>query len=213
MQIALMLGCGHSEVKRKIVAPTSAPESETRWITVDFVESARPTVLFDLEELGMVPIPQVPYGEVDEIHAYEVLEHIGRQGDFRSFFRHFNGLWDILKPGGLLIGSCPSHDSLWAWGDPGHTRLVTPQSFAYLTRNHYAARAEKWIDASSDYRDFVRGKWWIVRHSEVTKATAEDSGHFLFALEKEVVTCPECDGSGSTDDNLDCPKCFGSGKA
>jgi SAM-dependent methyltransferase len=58
----------------------------------------------------------------DEIHAYEVLEHIGKQGDWMRILREWSEWWRILKPGGHLYASSPLWSSEWAWGDPGHTQ-------------------------------------------------------------------------------------------
>ena len=44
----------------------------------------------------------------DEIHAYEVLEHVGKQGDYIFFFAQFSDLYRILKPNGLLVAMSPS---------------------------------------------------------------------------------------------------------
>jgi hypothetical protein len=91
-------------------------------------------------------------GSMDEIHAYEVLEHIGRQGDVEGFFKEFQGYWEILRPGGALIGSVPAWDSQWAWGDPGHTRVIPPGTFAFLSQAEYEGQVGK--TNMSDYRRF-----------------------------------------------------------
>jgi len=49
----------------------------------------------------------------DEVHAYEVLEHLGRQGDYRSFFATFANIYRVLVPGGLLLATVPSRYSGW----------------------------------------------------------------------------------------------------
>jgi hypothetical protein len=111
----------------------------------------------------------------DEIHAYEVLEHFGTQGDFRGLFSTFREFWRILRDGGLLIGTCPSINSKWAWGDPGHTRVITHSTLCFLTRGHYDQLGDT---SSSDYREFVDPFWWEIQHSQ------DDDKNFIFALRK-----------------------------
>lgn len=71
----------------------------------------------------------------DEVHAYEVLEHLGSQGDHRSFFAHFGNIHRVLVANGLLFASVPSRFSPWLWGDPSHRRAITPESLAFLSQD------------------------------------------------------------------------------
>jgi DNA modification methylase len=88
----------------------------------------------------------------DEIHAYDVLEHTGQQGDWRFFFAQWSEFWRILKPNGLFFGKCPTYDSEWAWGDPGHTRIISPASLVFLDQNQYIEQVGK--TAMTDYRPY-----------------------------------------------------------
>lgn len=99
-------------------------------MTCDMNADHSPDVIHNLE---LVPYPW-PTNHFDEVHGYEVLEHLGQQGDFRSFFAQFQEIWRILKPGGYLCGTSPAVGSPWLWGDPGHTRAIQPESFAYLNQ-------------------------------------------------------------------------------
>ncbi len=116
-----------------------------------------PDVVHDLEAL---PYPW-PDDTFDEVHAYEVLEHLGRQGDFRSFFGQFQELWRILKPGGYLCGTSPAVGSPWLWGDPGHTRVIQPQSFVYLDQEQYQKQVDdpRSRTAMTDYRFCYSGNF------------------------------------------------------
>lgn len=86
----------------------------------------------------------------DEIHAYEVLEHIGVQGSARSFFGSFEPIYHALKPDGFLCGTVPSIHSPWLWADPGHRRVITAGTLSFLDR------AQPLAPPSSDYRDLNR---------------------------------------------------------
>ncbi len=191
MQRALMLGSGGKPPKRKLAIETSAPQEETEWTTLDVLESAKPDVLFDLNwlhrrESGGVTLlgyrnNMLPFGnkEFDEIHAYEVLEHVGQQGDWRGFFREFREYWRILKPGGSLIGTSPGRDSAWTWGDPGHTRVICLEPLAFLQKDHYTHLETGKPVNTTDYRAYIDPCWWLLQTAEQA-----DADTFRFCLEK-----------------------------
>jgi len=114
--------------------------------TLDINPAHHPDVVWDLREKPW------PFDDdtFDEVHAYEVLEHLGRQGDAEAFFSDFSEIWRILKPGGHLLGTSPSAGSPWLWGDPGHTRAIIPESFIFLCQDEYENQVGK--NAMSDYR-------------------------------------------------------------
>lgn len=86
--------------------------------------------------MTVLPLP-IEDNTFEEIHAYEVLEHTGQQGDWRFFFAQFSEFWRIMKPGGMLFGTSPSFSSPWAWGDPGHTRIISQQCLIFLVQTEY----------------------------------------------------------------------------
>lgn len=143
----LLLGCGPD--RRKRLKPEFAKEQWTNLVTLDINEAFNPDVVHDLNEL---PWP-FQDDEFDEIHAYEVLEHFGQQGDFRSFFAHFEEMWRILKPGGHLMASTPSWDGVWAWSDPGHTRIISEGTIHFLNQDHYGQSD----NPMTDYRFCYKG--------------------------------------------------------
>lgn len=122
----LLIGCGSTRDKR--LFPPGRPRDWEGLVTCDMNADHSPDVVHDLES---VPYPW-PDDTFDEVHAYEVLEHLGRLGDFRSFFAQFQELWRILRPGGYLCGTSPAEGSPWLFGDPGHTRVISPQTFSFL---------------------------------------------------------------------------------
>ena len=93
----------------------------------------------------------------DEIHCYECIEHFGKQGDYVSFFAFFSEIHRILKPGGSFYASVPSWDSEWAWGDPGHVRVVTPGSLLFLEQVNYG-RPD---NPMTDYRDIYKADFKV----------------------------------------------------
>lgn len=102
--------------------------------TLDLDPTAKPDVVWDLNRL---PLP-FDNDVFDEVHAIDVLEHLGRQGDWRQWFAMFDEFYRILKPSGTFQCLAPRFDSVWAMGDPGHTRIITEQQLFYLHRPAYA---------------------------------------------------------------------------
>ena len=149
---SLLLGCGNS--RKKQIIPPGAPKEFDELVTVDITDCGADIVC----DLDYLPYP-FKDEEYDEIHAYEVLEHTGDQGDERFFFRQFNELWRTLKPDGYLCLSVPLWNGKWAWGDPGHRRVFTPDTFSFLEERHYDQLG---VTSCADYRHLIEGYWKIV---------------------------------------------------
>lgn len=126
----LLIGAGSSKL---LSVPTPLFHVKPILTTLDIEPSHKPDVVWDL---NVCPWP-FEDNSFDEIHGYEILEHLGQQGDAKSFFAHFWEIYRILKPLGYLAGSVPLWDSMWAWGDPSHRRVITEGSFAYLDQTRY----------------------------------------------------------------------------
>lgn len=145
----LLIGCGNSRKKR--VFPLGRKDVG-ELVTLDINPFCKPDYVYDLECL---PYP-FEDEEFDEIHAYEVLEHMGQQGDYKFFFDQWNEFRRIMKPGGFFCGSSPALSSRWLWGDPGHTRAITPEALSFLTEDYYDQVGDT---CSTDYRPFLDGYW------------------------------------------------------
>jgi SAM-dependent methyltransferase len=114
--------------------------------TLDINADHKPDVVHDLTVL---PLP-FEDNTFEEIHAYEVLEHTGQQGDWRFFFAQFSEFWRILKPGGVLLGTSPAPNAAWTWGDPGHTRVMSVEAMTFLVQRQYTAQVG--VTPMTDYR-------------------------------------------------------------
>jgi SAM-dependent methyltransferase len=146
MKRELLIGCGPNRDKRLGNGP-----DWSGLLTLDSNPVHAPDVIWDLEQL---PLP-FEDDSFDEIHAYEVLEHTGSQGDWRFFFDQWSDFWRILKPGGMFYGTVPHWRSPWAWGDPSHKRLVMPEhQFVFLSQSEYAKQAGK--TPMSDFRFYYK---------------------------------------------------------
>jgi cyclopropane fatty-acyl-phospholipid synthase-like methyltransferase len=150
---------------------------ETEWTSLDMNPDANPDVVFNLDDLHYYGT-RLPFAdeEFDEIHAYEVLEHVGRLGNYRGFFMEFQEYWRILKPGGRMIGTTPGQKGHWTFGDPGHTRVICHQTMLFLTESLYSNLGET---VASDYRSLVDPCWWHV------EADMEQENKYVFCLRKE----------------------------
>lgn len=101
----------------------------------------------------------------DEVHAYEVLEHLGSQGDAVAFFNTFINIHRILIPGGFLFATVPSRHSPWAWGDPSHRRLIQQESLVFLDQERIAQNRARGTQMS-DFSDLWTLNFKIIASSD-----------------------------------------------
>jgi len=149
----LLIGCG-SRRERLF----GVPGATTGWrnlTTLDYNPAHTPDVVWNLMSL---PLP-FESDTFDEIHAYEVLEHTGAQGDYVWFFRQWSEFWRILKPGGYFAATVPHKDSVWAWGDPSHTRVVQKEHLIFLSQQFY--KDDVGVTAASDFRHIYKADFRI----------------------------------------------------
>jgi hypothetical protein len=152
----LLLGAGHR--RDKIIIPKDTPETFQNLTTVDYNLECKPDFCFDLNNRRDW-INCFKENEFNEIHAYEVFEHIGSQGDLDSFFNLFEQCWFTLIKDGFLCATVPSRFSPWLWGDPGHTRAILPETLIFLDQTSYAQCGHT---AMSDYRNIWHGDFKII---------------------------------------------------
>ena len=151
MRRELLIVCGTRRDKSLSI------ENHRTWeglVTLDHNPTHKPDVQWDLLNL---PLP-FDADSLDEIHAYEVLEHTGQQGDYKFFFAQFSDFWRMLKPGGAFLATVPARDSIWAWGDPSHTRIITSENLIFLVQPKYGQIG---LTAMSDFRDIYKADFNI----------------------------------------------------
>lgn len=165
---SLLLGCGNSRVK-KLFRQSGGPEWKGDLTTLDMNPDCGADVIHDLEKY---PLP-FPDDTFDEMAAYDVLEHIGRQGDWKGYFTEFAEYWRILKPGGefgIIVPIGPD-----ALADMGHTRFFHQNHFGFLNQKFYEACLAKG-QAVTDYRWFWKRNFDIAL---ITKAGEHHLGALL----------------------------------
>ena len=155
----LLIGAGANRAKKMFM-----PERKewTGLVTLDFNADHKPDVVHDL---SVMPYPFVD-NAFDEVHAYEVMEHLGKQGDWQFFFAQWSELWRILKPGGIFFGTSPHWSSPWCWMDPGHTRAMGPEMLGFLNQPQYVQQVG--ITPMTDYRFCYKADFDIV-HNVLTE--------------------------------------------
>lgn len=145
----LLIGCGRNREKKLAFG------SKRMWsglVTLDVNPDCNPDVKWDLTGPGPLPFEE---NSCDEIHAYNVLEYTGVQGDWRFFFAQWMDFYRILKPGGVFFGISPAQTSAWAWGDPGHTRMISPECLTFLHQPEYDKEGS--MASMTDYRLVFQG--------------------------------------------------------
>ena len=166
MKKELLIGCGSEHTKRLTVDGTTEWSSLT---TLDYNPDHKPDIVWDLMQ-GALPFEDNSF---DELHAYEVLEHTGSQGDYKFFFKQFSDFWRVLKPGGHLLATCPSRHSPWAFGDPSHTRVLQSENLSFLSQAQYADQVGR--TSMSDFRNIYKADF-------EPEALTEDEEKFIFIL-------------------------------
>lgn len=140
MKRSLLVGCGNSRVKKVCW------KGEMDWVgqltTIDMDPNCGADVVMSLDGLGSrswrhpfgkrLPFPDETF---DEIGCYDVLEHVGRQGDWRGWFDEMGEYHRVLKPGGTFGIIVPVGEN--ALADPGHTRFFQTNYFGFLSQEFY----------------------------------------------------------------------------
>jgi len=152
----LLIGAGSSRIK-KVHCGNYQWENLT---TLDINPDHKPDVVHDLEEL---PLP-FEDESFDEILAFEVLEHIGKLGDYKFFFNQWTDFYRLLKPNGIFVGSCPLWNNIWCFGDPSHSRVIQKENFHFLCQPNYTNEVGR--TAMSDFRYIYKSDFNLTYYKE-----------------------------------------------
>lgn len=154
----LVIGAGN--LKHKVLFFVQDGKEFKNPTTVDIDPNCNPDILHDL---NVFPYP-FPDGEYDEIHAYEILEHLGTQGDWKFFFQQFKEFHRVLKTPGHIFITVPLWNGPYAWCDPGHTRVMPLNMFSFLSQKTYEIMVGN--SAMADYRHYWDKNFDIIQYEE-----------------------------------------------
>lgn len=144
----LLLGAGYRPYKKQ-VCQAGRPREWQNVTSLDNNPDTEPDVLWDLTKH---PLP-FNADSFDEVHAYDVLEHLAAQGDYEFFFAEFTEYHRILKPGGVFCATVPMMGP-WFWCDPGHRRVIAEGMLNFLSQEVYARDIGR--TKMSDYRHIYK---------------------------------------------------------
>jgi SAM-dependent methyltransferase len=171
---SLLLGSGRD--LRKQVHVKGQAEWAGELVTLDMNPRCEPTVLWNLEDR---PLP-FQDGEFAEIGAFDILEHVGKQGDWRGWFAEMAEYHRILEPGGWFFVLVPIGDD--ALADPGHTRFFSKTWFGFCSRR-FQEHAQTNVSKVTDYR------WYLDKHHPELNFdifdASDHSGHHLAVVMKK----------------------------
>ena len=165
---SLLIGCGNSRVKQ--IQPDGSPEWSGELVTLDMDPNCGADVVWDMESR---PLP-FDDESFDEIGAYNVMEHWGRQGDWRGWFDEATEYHRILKPGGTMGIVVPVGED--ALADPGHTRFFQQNYFGFLNQEFYAENLGNGA-CVTDYR------WYWTLNFDIV-LIEQSSSHLSVMLQK-----------------------------
>ena len=92
------------------------------------------------------------------------------------FFDQFTEFWRILKPSGLFFATVPHWLNIWAWGDPGHKRIINQASITFLSQKQYQEQIDKVGTPMTNYRHYYNVDF------DVEFAETVENAKFVFAL-------------------------------
>lgn len=168
----LMLGCGRSKARNIIVNDKEDFDGDDL-TTIDMDPNSNPTIRMDLSKVACGERFDFDDGTFDEIHAYDILEHIGVQGDWRGYFTEFGEYHRILKKEGQFFITVPIGAD--AIADPGHSRFFSRNHFFFLSQKFYE-RERKTKTMATDYR------WFWNKDFEVIFMEQQENHHLAVIL-------------------------------
>ena len=174
MRKTLFLGAG-GKTEKLIKFPFLERDEEEEITTLDIVEPA--DLIFDLSRLHNGERLPFADDEFEQIHAYEVLEHYGMQGNWRGFFMEWTEFHRILKMGGCFALTVPTPNGPQQFGDPGHSRGFNPITFSFLKQLNYE-NAEG--EPRTDYRSVWKGNFVLIE-----KLVSDKANRIAIALQKQ----------------------------
>lgn len=162
MERSLLIGCGKNHAKQ--LQYGGKAEWTGDLTTLDINPDCGADIVYDMESIpagGQFPFDDNTF---DEIGAFNCMEHWGRQGDWRGWFRECAEYHRILRPAGVMQILVPIGGD--ALADPGHTRFFQQNYFGFLSQKFYELNEVK-ATCFTDYRWFWKKDFDILYMEEV----------------------------------------------
>ena len=105
------------------------PFQSEKLITVDILNYEH-----NFEKVLIKPGEKIPIEDasIDSISAYDVLEHLDRNGNNNLFIFYMNELHRILKTNGIAVFIFPYWPKKDAFSDPTHVNFITSRTIDYF---------------------------------------------------------------------------------
>ncbi len=135
------------------------PFDSDKLITVDILNYEH-----NFEKILIKPGEKIPIQDcsIDSISAYDVLEHLDRNGRNNLFIFYMNELHRILRPNGIAVFIFPYWPKKDAFSDPTHVNFITSRTIDYFENAqlpYYEGISTKYtILCNSKLRIF---KYWV----------------------------------------------------
>lgn len=108
---------------------------------VDIAKAEGVDMVYDLEKF---PWP-IPDNSVDEATCSHYIEHT------KDLMKFMDEVYRILKPGAKILIVAPYYNSMRAWQDPTHTRVISEASFLYYNKDWRVANKIDHYPISADF--------------------------------------------------------------
>lgn len=109
-------------------------------------------------------------GSVEHIYSSHFLEHI------RNIYPLLNECWRVLAKDGVFEAVVPLAPSSASFGDPGHIRFFTEETFQYFTK-HPPGNYEM---------TELNGCFWEIILNDWTPTYTEDTEHIIYNKRREL---------------------------
>lgn len=151
---------------------------------VDIAKAPGVDLVYDLEKF---PWP-FPDNSVETAVCVHYIEHT------KDIIKFMDELYRILKPGATIIIRAPYYNSMRAWQDPTHTRVISEATFFYYNKDwreankldHYPIKAD--FDFSFGY-DFTPD--WAMRSEEARAFAVRHYTNVVMDIQVVLVKKPQ----------------------
>lgn len=125
----LDFGCGYDEARN--------PFNSEKVYGVDIIEQLGRVNYLQINNDGKIAQDNESF---DSISAFDVIEHLSREGNPNAFITFMNEAFRLLKPNGILLCVTPAYPNPSSFQDPTHVNIITDQTINYFSGPTAGAR-------------------------------------------------------------------------